>query len=67
MKELRELKDLTRHDLKDIFTRVNIGSTFASRRSALDFCLGGQRSLRAAQPSKWAALFEGVLCTIRGV
>ena len=26
-------------------TEVNRGSTFAPRRSTLDFCLGGQRSL----------------------
>ena len=30
-------------------TYVNRYSTFALRRSSLDFCLGGQRSLRAAQ------------------
>ena len=37
-------------------THVNRGSTFALRRSTPDFCLGGQRSLRAPsqQVTTWA-------------
>ena len=32
-----------------LLLKVNRGSTFSLRRSTLDFCLGGQRSLRAAR------------------
>ena len=37
-------------------TQVNRGSIFALKRSTLDLCLGGQRSLRAAQPAKRTVL-----------
>jgi len=37
---------------KSTVTSVNRRSTFALRRSTLNFCLGGQRSLRAAQRAK---------------
>ena len=44
-------------------TQVNRGPTFALRRSTLDLCLGGQRSVRAMQRAKGAVLASTPTCT----
>ena len=48
-------------------TYVNRGSTFALRRSTLDFCLGGQRSLKELVESTFGEGSSRVLLAVRSL